>query len=950
MFTVVWKKMIKNKWMTLCLLLGSLFVVNAMCIVPMYTEGILERMLKKDFEGYQTKSGQYPGKVNISRQFYYSKSSTDQIYDHYLNTINIIDGIVEKIDIPTKGITKMVDTKTFKARDLDGGEDRKRKDANLAWLDGFEDEIDLIAGTLPAKELVNGAYEVIVSELATKENDWLLNKQYELTYELNKKMITIPVKIVGVYRPSGNTLFWTYGNDTLKSRMIVDSSLFEKNFCNNKKISLLGGYSTTYSFDYTKIKMSDTERIVSAITDSKEILQEEQAAINTPMLNIFTSYLTRKTDMTMVLWVLQVPLMLMLVFYIVMVSKKSVDNDKNEISVLKSRGCTSKQVMLLYFLQSLILAAVAFLIGPFIAYFVCKVLGSANGFLEFVNRASLPVVITGTVFLYALAVGVLFIIMMLIPVYGGVKTNIVAYKVKKNRKSTAQLWQKLCLDFILLAGSLVILNQYNKRQLVLIATGADKTDFPVDPTVFIASTMFIIGAGLLFTRVYPLLTKLLFKLLKKGMHSTVYFAILNVSRSLSKNNFIMLFLILTLATGIFDANCARTINQNEEDRIYYNTGAQITLSQEWEAYNLDGTRYSPDSPMGGGSGGAKEIIYLYEPPIAPIRELETVEEATRVFSKDGASVSVGSASNRAKVMAVEPNTFNKVAWNRKGLNPYSMYSYLKTLASNPYAVLLSSNYRDEHEVKIGDKVSVSYSSTQNSFEGVVYGFVDYWPTYNPIASGSKTKDEKKSSLVIANLSYVQQQMMLEPFDLWISLKPDVTTEMFYNEIEENNIIVNNVKSTNQQMVKRKNDPMIQGINGMLTIGLILTMIVCFAGFLIYWILDIKSRTLQLGILRSMGLSKLSVIMILVYEQILVSLVSIVAGIVIGTIGSKLFVPILEIATQIDKQVPPYKVMSMPMDYIRVCAIVVIMLIISIIVLWNIIVKININQALKLGED
>ena len=43
----------------------------------------------------------------------------------------------------------------------------------------------------------------------------------------------------------------------------------------------------------------------------------------------------------------------------------------------------------------------------------------------------------------------------------------------------------------------------------------------------------------------------------------------------------------------------------------------------------------------------------------------------------------------------------------------------------------------------------------------------------------------------------------------------------------------------QKIIESKNDPLLQGFNGMLTLGFIITMFVCVIGFLIYWILSIK---------------------------------------------------------------------------------------------------------------
>ena len=44
----------------------------------------------------------------------------------------------------------------------------------------------------------------------------------------------------------------------------------------------------------------------------------------------------------------------------------------------------------------------------------------------------------------------------------------------------------------------------------------------------------------------------------------------------------MIFLILTIALGIFNARTARTINTNEENQISYANGADIVLMEKWD--------------------------------------------------------------------------------------------------------------------------------------------------------------------------------------------------------------------------------------------------------------------------------------------------------------------------------------------------------------------------------
>ena len=62
----------------------------------------------------------------------------------------------------------------------------------------------------------------------------------------------------------------------------------------------------------------------------------------------------------------------------------------------------------------------------------------------------------------------------------------------------------------------------------------------------------------------------------------MYASFLRVLRTRSSQGFIMVFLIMTIALGVFNAQAARTINQNMEDNLYYTIGADIVLQESWD--------------------------------------------------------------------------------------------------------------------------------------------------------------------------------------------------------------------------------------------------------------------------------------------------------------------------------------------------------------------------------
>ena len=122
------------------------------------------------------------------------------------------------------------------------------------------------------------------------------------------------------------------------------------------------------------------------------------------------------------------------------------------------------------------------------------------------------------------------------------------------------------------------------------------------------------------------------------------------------------------------------------------------------------------------------------------------------------------------------------------------------------------------------------------------------------------------------------------------------------------------------------------------------------GFLIYWVISIRSRTLQFGVLRAMGVTFKEIIATLGYEQLLVSVASIAAGFVVGGMASDIFVPLFRTMYDAANQVPPFIVRGDAGDYIKMYVIIAVMLAGGFAVLGGIIKRININKALKLGED
>ena len=140
-------------------------------------------------------------------------------------------------------------------------------------------------------------------------------------------------------------------------------------------------------------------------------------------------------------------------------------------------------------------------------------------------------------------------------------------------------WEKVFLDFICLAVALYGYYSYlrNEEQLLKdMLLGKS-----LDPLLYLCSSLFIVGMGLLYLRLQPLFVKLVYLIGKRFWRPASYASFMESLKNGRKQHFIMLFLILTISLGIFHATVARTILQNAHDNTEYLDGADIILKETW---------------------------------------------------------------------------------------------------------------------------------------------------------------------------------------------------------------------------------------------------------------------------------------------------------------------------------------------------------------------------------
>lgn len=970
MFTLLLRKMRNTKWMVFCLLIGFIMAAAMTSTIPIYMNASLQRMLIKDMENFQTENGTYPGTCASTYDLPMDIPVSQQ-REEIEKVREIAEDNYKMIECPALFEKTFIADEYQVVKSMENGSSSAR--FTLGGMSGIADAAEVVSGKMmTAGKRSDGVYECMASEAALKETELAAGTVYEIG-PLTGSDERIKIEIVGVIDvKEGFDAYWAEGLDEYKSVLFADFDTFYGEIMDTGTVGITT-MAVRYALDYPKMNMNAIGSINERITEARRICDENKIRFKLPAADIFIDYSSRADQLRKTLWLLQIPVILMILVYLFMVSQLNIEQERNEIAVFKSRGASRGQIIRIYMFESLFLGAVAAAAAPFAGKELCKMLGASNGFLEFVNRKALPITLARDAFIYAGAAVAVFFVTTMAPIIPATKTTIVEHKQSKAKKRRLPLWEKLCVDFLLVGGSLGWLYYYTNQQ----AQRAEN-DTSVNPMMFIASAAFIVGCGLFVIRIHPLIVRLISFLFKRILSPAAYVSFNNIGRSASgKERFLMIFLILTVSLGLYFANTARALNRNAVERVTYDIGADAVIAEEWKRSAAQST----SSPTGASAQTDSEEeetsgVQYTEPPIERFEKLAGVKSVARVFIREETDVScshmkvprvVKETKNRnpwaknnsdesegrtddhtdnVTLMAVSPGEFAAVCNFEDRLLPVHINNYLEALNKCPQGVILSEAFRSSYGLKLGDTVSLKWGGNK-AFDATVIAFVDYWPSMNPY---EMSKDNTYMNFAVMNLDYVNIMTDSEPYRVWLRLEDGALTQDLYDSIEASDIKPTLLRVAGQEIISEKNDPMLQGMNGALTLGFIIIMIMCIIGFLIYWILSIKSRTLQFGILRAMGMKYREIIAMIIYEQILTSGAAIVAAIFIGGFASDLYVPLFQYLYTVKEQVPGFVIIPQRADYIKVYMVISAMLLVSFVILGILIRRINISKALKLGED
>lgn len=930
MFSLIIQKIFHKKWLAACLLIGNILLVSIAVSYPMYKEASFKQMLSSEFEAYEEEMGVWPFQISLKHARSIGRPSLP-----YENYMAMIDSMVADFGVPVYQQNSFFSTSLKEITPVIPRSEKLHRLARVSTMSNLKDNVEVVIGREPKEfDGTTDFIEVMISDVAAGSLDVLLDEVYEFkdyVFLHTEKPLTI--KVVGIFSPVNSAdAFWVEEVENLDKDLFVHTGTFEKYFLTEEAQHAYGlRKMTNVLLDYTKIEPANVSAVLRLSEEYYETDVYKQILEKNAYESILENYQIKEKRIEGSLIILQIPVLILLLSFVYMISSQMLSMEANEISVMKSRGAKSRQILGLYLGQNLILSVISFLIGLPLGKLICDALGRATNFMEFNGNRVLDASYSKDCFIYGIIALLISLFMTLIPAATASRISIVNLKQSKGKKHSS-LWKLIGLDYLCIGISLYGYYSFSKNHgnvMEQVLAGDS-----LDPLLYLSSSLFLFGVGLFAVRIRPFFMQLVFMLCKKRLSPSTYVALTDQIRGGHRQEFILLFVILTVSLGIHSTTIARTIVANAQANTHYISGAEITLKEVWNSNISFKT--------------ADEPIEYYEPDTTRLTVIDGVTNSSKVLKKN---FEVSKFDQPITVMGIRAIDFARVAYMPDGLLPFEFVDYLRVLSADNKNVLASENFMTKKGYELGDEISIP-NGRGGKMKCRIVGFFNYWPSYEPyfyeyLEDGSLSQEE--NYMLVANLNYIQANVGITPYEMWFSTSDkgqgiyeyiDLNPKMKFTMFED---LYENAEEISQ-------DTLFQGTNGILTMSFIVILILNGVGYLIYFILSIRQRELMFGVLRAMGMRKKEITKMLLLEQLSCGGYAMVMGGIIGVIGSRMFVPIIQNAYTSENQVLPLKLITNQNDVVQLYLIVGVVMLLCLIVIARLVSHMNITKALKLGED
>jgi putative ABC transport system permease protein len=324
---------------------------------------------------------------------------------------------------------------------------------------------------------------------------------------------------------------------------------------------------------------------------------------------------------------------------------------------------------------------------------------------------------------------------------------------------------------------------------------------------------------------------------------------------------LLVLLVPTLSLSAFTASLAQTLDNHLYDQTYYKVGADTKVDELGESTETLSNPMGAQAQTGDTAGATSATTEKEGPrwlflPVSEYLKVPGVNAAARV-GRHEATTRLGGKTRDGIFMGVDRVDFPRVAFWREDFAPSSLGALMNALATTPEGVLVSRNVMSQYAVNVGDTIRLTvgtYGQRTDIDKKIVGGF-DLFPTWYA---------EDKGPLFVGNLDYIFESAGGQfPYEVWLSTESCTDTgcatvdyPQILRGVQKLGIKVIASDASVPAIVTKQRRPERQGLFGLLSVGFVAAALLTVLGFFLHTLFSLRQRTIELGILRAMGLSPL----------------------------------------------------------------------------------------------
>jgi putative ABC transport system permease protein len=887
--SIALKRLSNRIGLTLLSIIAVALAVAITVSIPIFAKAISFVMLEDELDRLSATEGHPPFAVRFSAipvgQYPLSTDQARTMEEHIAQTI------AAEVGLPLVAKCRQLESKGVLIRTREERDDGKAtyttvlQDTRLAVLPGVETRLDIVHGEPMSGVSPDDVLEVWIHHTTASEASLIVGEVYQL-YDARLKL-TIPLRFAGTWRAADpqDTLWLGNPDHVLRRAMLVRESdyrdivepLFEQ------EIRLASWYLI---LDHSQLAPDNVKTHADGLREGNRVVEQylPHPKMDVSPLDALDSALKRESDLTVLMFVLSVPVIGFLLSFLGLISGITVRWQRRETAVMISRGLDSGQLLDISVLEAGVIVGLGLPLGLLSGVQLARTMGYTQSFLRFVWRPPLQVSAAALNVPSLIAVLCASLLARLLPVLRLTHRSIITHERDRARARGKPFWQRFYIDFSLLAVVMYAYRRLSVEGTLVPQAVPGEGRVLSDPLLFLVPSLFVLTLSLLLVRLFPLVMRIGDALFALGRRTVPYLALRQLSRQSSEYSRALLLVITALSLGSLMASVATSLDRWLTDQAYYEVGADVYIKQMYNPAYL-GAGIIP-------SDGAWML------PIASYVELPGITHAARVGMYDATIRLSGSQVTMARYVGVDRLDAGKVLFFRPDFAREPLGGLMNRLASREDAVLLSEDIMARGQFGVGDRVPIKVvlvdlfeQETSLSTEFTIVGSYEYFPTVYE-------RGQEGQTAIIGNLDFLFEQVGgPQLHDIWLDIEPGAEKDTLMTDVRAMRVYIMDWVEAREEIWQARARAEHVGTFGMLTVSFLAAAIASGIGLLIHNYASLRDRLSRFAVLRAIGLSLRQVLAQITVEYGILMLYSIGGGTAVGVWAARLFISFFQAADE-----------------------------------------------------